>query len=127
MVEYNGHLYGNVPVVQTWTSADVAFKAYSCCGKFGHLATISDAAELAFVGTLLTGNNFIGLSDYASEGNLVWTTGEPYDPTVLTFAIGNSNVGDYAFLASIGGSPQAIMTPATTADKGIIEFDCYSN
>ncbi len=49
----------------------------SCALLGGHLVTISDAAENAFVNDLNGGDWWLGLSDVDTEGQFVWVTGEP--------------------------------------------------
>ena len=73
----NGHLYhvitGSNDSAVTWTDAENEAVALG-----GHLATINDAPENAWVTSTFAGNYlWIGLNDAASEGDFVWPSGEP--------------------------------------------------
>ena len=79
----NGHEYDVITAEDiSWTAANAAA---SGMGGGWHLATITSAAENAFVAGLLpTGapdrsHFWLGGSDAASEGTWTWVTGEPYD------------------------------------------------
>lgn len=80
----------------------------------GHLVTINDAAENAFV--LSTFGNFggiksplwLGFNDEASEGNFVWTSGEAV--TYQNWNAGEPNNGgneDHAAMRGLSFSPGA--------------------
>lgn len=72
---YNGNLYYLLSL-NTWTGADADAVLLG-----GHLVTINDAAENAFVfRTFNSGfdrNRWIGLTDQASEDVFSWISGEP--------------------------------------------------
>jgi Lectin C-type domain len=133
MTAYNGHLYAIYPFVtpQIWLVADTHIKLMSCCGVNGHLVTITDAAEknliasLAPVSTTGVQAPWIGLSEDAVEGTLAWTTGEPYDPTLLSFGVFNSGANDYACTYVSGGALVTNMESISDVAAGaIVEFDC---
>lgn len=73
---YGGHTY-HLLSNSNWTSAQSA-----AVGLGGHLVTINDAAENAFVYDTFSAfggqgrNLWIGLNDVASEGVHVWASGE---------------------------------------------------
>lgn len=73
---YQGHTYLFCQMLRFWDAA-----LAHCQGFAGHLVTISDATEDAFV---FDGANqfshekyWIGLNDIAVEGKFVWQNGEP--------------------------------------------------
>jgi Ca2+-binding RTX toxin-like protein len=74
----NGHYYGLTNTAETWLAAEA-----EAVGLGGHLASITNAAEQAFiVNTFLSGANsrnilWLGLTDQAVEGTFVWSSGEP--------------------------------------------------
>jgi hypothetical protein len=78
VVEYNGHYYVLTSNRTPWPEAEAEAVRLG-----GHLATINDEAENLFLtttfvnGPTLDDNYWIGLNDYASEGNFVWSSGEP--------------------------------------------------
>jgi type II secretory pathway pseudopilin PulG len=92
--EYNGHTYFVSTQAVRWSVArDVA----NASG--GHLVTISNAAENAYVSALSGGGLiWIGLNDIATEGNWVWETGEPRPYT--NWATGEPN--NYSVFYSYG-------------------------
>ena len=62
----------------TWTTSATAAAAQTHAGLTGYLATVTSAAEHAFLNTLRQpweNNLFLGGSDQASEGDWIWTTG----------------------------------------------------
>jgi hypothetical protein len=68
----NGHTYYLLQPA-TWTASEL-----EAVGLGGHLATIDDAAENAWVYTTFNGDArtlWIGLTDQASEGTFVWISG----------------------------------------------------
>ena len=69
-INYNGHQY---ELVQgTWTEAEAAAVALG-----GHLVTINDAAEEAFLQTAFGARHlWIGMTDQAVEGTWEWISGE---------------------------------------------------
>jgi len=86
---FGGHTY-DLLSQSNWTDAEAA-----AVGLGGHLATISSAAEDAFVYNTFTSNAqinrglWIGLNDAAVEGTFVWASGEPV--TYTNFAVGEPN------------------------------------
>jgi hypothetical protein len=95
LVPYNGHFYDVLPV-QTWSSAEAAAVLAG-----GHLVSINDAAEETFLRTTFgaTTQFWIGFTDQASEGNFVWTSGDPVNYTNWNGGEpNNSGDEDYAVL-----------------------------
>ena len=70
----NGHLY-YLLTPSTWTAAEAEAITLG-----GHLATINNAAENAWVFTTFGGSRplWIGLTDSQVEGTFVWKSGEPF-------------------------------------------------
>ncbi|MFN8022048.1 MAG: lectin-like protein [Acidimicrobiales bacterium] len=71
----NGHLYLAVATPSNWATAAAAAQATVVNGMTGHLATITSAAEGAFVLALTTDNLWLGGSDAALEGDWRWVSG----------------------------------------------------
>jgi hypothetical protein len=101
----NGHVYVALSH-SSWTQEEAA-----ATGLDGHLVTINDAAENAFVRSFvdslpgIAGTKFfIGLSDQAVEGTFVWSSGQPVGYT--NWAPGQPNTSnpntDYAEVAANG-------------------------
>ncbi len=59
----------------TWTAAQVAAAARNFFGLQGYLATVTSAAENAFVASKLQGQGWMGANDVATEGAWFWVTG----------------------------------------------------
>ena len=76
----NGHVYEVVPLAgESWSDANAAAEASTYQGAPGHLVSITSPEEQAFVEGLvadLEKSAYIGLTDQASEGAFVWTSGE---------------------------------------------------
>ena len=74
-VEHNGHYYKLVDDPMYWTQAKAA-----CEQQNGHLATVLDADEQAFIESLVEKGGlyhyWLGACDAASEGDWRWVTGE---------------------------------------------------
>lgn len=99
----NGHEYEVVfSEGVSWTNARTA--AQSLPGGGWDLATITSAAEDAFVAGLLPASPaarshfWIGANDVAAEGTFVWVTGEPFAYTNWWSGEPN-NAGDEDFVA----------------------------
>src|SRR5688572_5246664 len=88
---YNGHTY-HLLSSDNWTNSETFAQALG-----GHLVTINDDAESAFVFNTFTEKGklnrglWIGLNDLANEGSFVWSSGEPV--TFTKFAVGEPNNG----------------------------------
>jgi hypothetical protein len=81
MVQYsgNGHWYDFVNFADTgWLAAKQSAESTVWMGMTGHLATISNKGENAFIASIFHGNAYLGATDKASEGNWIWITGEPF-------------------------------------------------
>lgn len=74
---FQGSFYEYVPDYTTWNVAKAAAYARSYDGLPGRLATVTSAAEQAFVAALVpaNANAMLGASDAATEGTWVWETG----------------------------------------------------
>lgn len=73
---YAGTYGGSTYFVSNFgTNGTGAIAAAAATG--GHLATIADAGENAFVANIAGGIAWIGINDQAAEGNFVWGNGEP--------------------------------------------------
>lgn len=81
----NGHYYQVVAGTYSWSTARTAAAASTYLGVQGHLATIGDAAENAFVRTLpgIDSRPWIGAfqppGSPEPNGNWSWVTGEPFE------------------------------------------------
>lgn len=83
---FNGHTYFLSNSTATATAAHAMAQANG-----GHLVTIADAAENAFVKGITTQRVWMGFTDKDSEGNFVWVTGEPVTYTNWDVANGEPN------------------------------------
>ena len=74
---FQGSVYEYVPTYTTWDQARAQAETMSFMGFPGRLATITSAAENAFVASLVPvgGNTMLGGSDAQVEGTWVWETG----------------------------------------------------
>ncbi len=72
----DNHAYRAVYRELSWNDA-----LADCAALGGHLATISSAAEDAFVNARVFGQLWIGASDSAVEGTFTWATGEAFSYT----------------------------------------------
>lgn len=90
----NGHWYEfiNTGYDIGWNNAASLASSSTHMGAVGHLATVSDAAENAFI-TSLGVNGYLGGSDAASEGTWQWITGETWNFTA--WAPGEPNNSGY--------------------------------
>jgi hypothetical protein len=98
----NGHWYEYIPASSiTWSAADIAATGL---GAGWNLASITSAAENAFVVSLITGtiaertHVWIGGTDLATEGTWTWTNGDPFSYTNWWGGEPN-NSGDEDYLA----------------------------
>ena len=86
-----GHYYDFVTGFQTWSSANSGATASTYLGAVGHLVTISDASENAFLATTFQDTGWMGLVKdplvSAPQSGWAWVTGEP-------FAYANWNSGE---------------------------------
>ena len=86
----NGHFYEFVSSggIQ-WTAASTAAQTSSLYGLQGYLATITSAAENAFIKDKLQGNGWLGSNDVAIEGDWRWVDG-PEAGNLFTYTNWNS-------------------------------------
>ena len=73
----NGHLYKLVSSAATWDAAKLGAANMTIGGLHGYLATITTAAEEAFLKAAFAGTSsiYIGATDAAQQGRWVWATG----------------------------------------------------
>ena len=76
---YNGHTY-LLSTLTTWSGAEA-----QAIAKGGHLVTVNNAAENAWLTSTFSGSFWLGFNDAASEGNFVWANGEPTTYTNWAF------------------------------------------
>jgi hypothetical protein len=108
----NGHWYDFVAGEFSWQQAadDAATKTHGTLT--GYLATITSAAENAFLVSVSGGFGWLGASDAANEGNWIWQTG-PEAGSALTYfnwypgEPNNANNEDYLQISPnwVGGEP----------------------
>ena len=74
---FQGSVYEYVPTYTTWDRARAQAETMSFMGFPGRLATITSAAENAYIATLVPagGNTMLGGSDARTEGTWTWETG----------------------------------------------------
>ncbi|MFA6492895.1 MAG: lectin-like protein [Patescibacteria group bacterium] len=97
----NGHYYSKtVSPVMTWNEAET-----EAISVGGHLATIRNTAEEEWIlKTFPPERLWIGLTDSVSEGNWLWTSGEPV--TYTNWSAGHpNNSSENQDFATIWGSP----------------------
>ncbi|HTI68675.1 MAG TPA: FG-GAP-like repeat-containing protein, partial [Candidatus Limnocylindria bacterium] len=95
-----GHAYTLTDSTLGWADAETQAKAVG-----GHLVTVNDASENAWINTTFTGlgNLWIGFTDEAQKGTWVWSSGQAAIYT--NWANGspdNSGNRDYAYLQTDG-------------------------
>ncbi len=75
-VVYNGHIYQLTSSATGWTAAEAAAVTLG-----GHLVTIDDPSEQAFITSTFSLNTnkplWIGFTDQTSEGTFQWSSGAP--------------------------------------------------
>jgi len=81
----NGHAYRQVGMAQTFDEATAA-----CARAGGHLVTISDGDENAFVGGQFLGTLWLGALKRKKTAYFQWITGEPFE--VEFFAPGDPDL-----------------------------------
>ena len=82
----NGHYYDVIDGALTWDAANAAATSSSFLGTFGHLATITDAAENLFLtntfGAVALDLHWLGgfqpVGSSEPDGGWSWVTGEPF-------------------------------------------------
>lgn len=90
----------------------------------GYLATVSSAAENAFLSGSVGGETWCGLNDKATEGTFVWSNGEPVTFTGWC-ATEPNNAGDEDYtLIKWSGDECWNDGAANRQAPAIIEFDC---
>jgi hypothetical protein len=90
----NGNYYELIETALTWTEAQTAAQGTSFMGEQGYLATITSAAENAFVSGLLNGDNaWLGGSDAGVPDTWVWADGPESGDAFWQGGVGGSPVG----------------------------------
>ncbi len=101
----NGHFYEFVAGTNpNWNDAKSTADNKSLFGLQGYLATITSAAENAFVFNKLQGNGWLGATDTADEGTWEWVTG-PEAGTVFCIGTGTCVSSGGAYTNWDGGEP----------------------
>ncbi|MEI8199901.1 MAG: InlB B-repeat-containing protein [Eubacteriales bacterium] len=117
----NGHYYKYISPYVTWTSARDSAAASRFLGLTGYLATITSAAENAFIQAKLTTSAWIGASDdhsiirnsagtliygnqNASEGKWYWVTG-PEAGTLFSTGDNSPAAAEGRYMNWNGGEP----------------------
>ncbi len=89
----------------------------------GHLASVSNATENAFLNGI--GSHYIGFNDVATEGTFIWTSGEPVSYTNWNPFEPNDSGGEDWTAINWGGS--TFWNDYASALPIILEFDCSYN
>lgn len=102
VVEYNGHCFKLITQQEYWHDA-----VAHCTSLGGHMATSTSAEKNTFLKNLANGNAiWLGGSDWGSEGNWEWITGEEWSYTNWVSGqpdnAGNNESEDYLQLYSDG-------------------------
>lgn len=128
----NGHHYEFVSATVSWSQARADAEAASFLGAQGHLATISDAAENAFVFSVAPNGGWLGgFQDTSSPsyseplGGWTWVTGEPFSYSQWANNEPN-NAGvnqNYMELWDIGDWNDANDVSSSTTPGYIVEYD----
>ncbi len=123
----NGHLYVTLRGI-SWFDAETLAVELS-----GHLASITSPAEQDFIHShILDGDDaastfWIGLTDEASEGTFIWTSGEPVSYTGWDAGepnnSGNEDWVHINYFATPRGRIGTWNDSARGADNAILEFD----
>ncbi|KKL54360.1 hypothetical protein LCGC14_2266190, partial [marine sediment metagenome] len=115
---HDGHWYKITSSSQTWAEAEAEAQALG-----GHLVTINDAAEQAFVQQWFANwSPWIGLTDQDVEATWAWSSGE--DVTFTNWYSGEPNDGDYrADYALLSGDGEWYDDRSYRTHWGLIEFD----
>lgn len=74
----NDHCYRVFTAAMDWDAARMACGTWGGAPGLGHLASIGDAAEQAFVAPLVAQATWIGGGDAVTEGVYTWTDGTPW-------------------------------------------------
>ncbi|HEX9890428.1 MAG TPA: lectin-like protein, partial [Nitriliruptorales bacterium] len=120
---YGGHTYTLTPRSMSWTEAEAEASRLG-----GHLVTIDDAAEQAWVSETFGGWGgwyaWLGATDQAVEGSWVWADGQPIDYQNWDTGQPRSHGSyDYAYLAWNGRWSVTDNTGLGTSGWGVIEID----
>ena len=131
----NGHYYEFVDQRVDWTTALGSAASMSHLGLTGYLATITSAAEQAFLSALYPGNIgpvWLGGSDAATEGTWQWVTGPEagttfwQNGTTLTYANWNggepNNLGNEDYLHGWWSGDRWNDIPGTLQYSYLVEY-----
>ena len=114
---YGGRFYQITDNSLSWADAELLAQSLG-----GHVVTINDAAEQAWVHATFSrfGSSWIGMTDQAVEGSWVWGSGEAVSYTNWASGQPQSNASyDWAYLNGTDG--QWYVTSGSR--RAIIEFD----
>lgn len=124
----NGHYYEHVAVTISWDDAKIAAENRYYLGARGHLATITSAAESAFVASNFPSYAFIGGFQQPGtaepHGGWQWVTGEPWaytnwypgEPSDTILNFGEDRLQIYP---AIGGHPAGLWNDITGVPSAI--------
>ena len=74
----NGHCYRVFANTATWGTAEASCQAWGGGSGLGHLVSLGDVAEQAYVRTMVTDASWIGGADGVTEGVYSWVDGTPW-------------------------------------------------
>jgi hypothetical protein len=111
---YNGHAYTLTTSAMSWYDAELQARALG-----GHLATINDAVENAWVTNSFGSDLWIGLTDELQRGTYLWSSGDSLAYTNWDSSQpNNANNADYVVLRTNGKWTDY---PNNTSRYGLIE------
>jgi hypothetical protein len=112
---FNGRTYFKSTTAQTWVNAHNSAAAVGA-----HLATVTSAAEQAWLAGATAGPAWIGYTDRSVENTFIWVTGESSGYTNWC-SLQPNNLGNEDFVEWNGCWSDR---GAATTNFSLIEFDC---
>lgn len=76
--QVTGHCYRVFSNPATWSSGEANCQAWGGGAGLGHLVSIQDVAEQAFVQAMVTADSWVGGGDPTTEGVYEWVDGTPW-------------------------------------------------